>query len=389
MQKNKKIFSLVLLAFCLFSGSAFAAAEENYQYTVTLYYGQKYTDKAETFETETASKGTTVDLSGYVNAARTALENSNSKYYVKGIRLSGRDNAQKLSSTSVTANADEMYCVAYGVRGDSTYYYIYYTDQNGNLLQRTPDKIYGNVGDKPVVACKYFDGYTPRDAYNQTKTLVKDETQNVFTFTYSPIPQAQTTVTTVVTGNNQNAGNQNAQNNANVQNAENAQNNENEEAAEAAPIADNAEAEQPAAPAVPVIPPAPIPAPQEEVVIEEPPTPVDMLDLDPTGQETFSIADVAVPLATLQGRADLGDRSARVALVLRRIVFPLLLAVLVAGIILLVILKKRKHRLSLEELRYRDAYSAAPASGPSRAQAYRPAWKDDPNFSDDYDRKDL
>lgn len=379
---------LTVLAFALLAGvfqAPEAAAED---YVITVYSGNIGTLSGSDVKKIPVNKGETVDLGDIMYGGVTL---SNDKYYVRGIRLSGRDNVEEpLDRLTFPATQDAMYCVAYGVKGKLTTLQVRYVDTAGRELLPSVT-LYGNVGDKPVVAYKYVDGYQP-NANNITGTL--KESNNVFTFTYSPIPKPQTTVTTAVTDNNQqNAGNQNAQNNANAQNAEDAENAENTQNVE---NAENAEqtpeaTEAPATP-LPVITPAPTPEPAPEIVtIEEPPAPVEMLDLDPTGQETFSIADVAVPLATLQGRADLGDRSARVALVLRRVVFPLLLAVVLGLIILLVILNKRKHRVSLADLRNSEAYSAAPASGPSAAQAYRPAWKDDPNFSDDFyfDRKDL
>ena len=43
---------------------------------------------------------------------------------------------------------------------------------------------YGAVGDRPVVAFQYVDGYQPQ-AYNLTGTLSSNEAENVFTFTYT------------------------------------------------------------------------------------------------------------------------------------------------------------------------------------------------------------
>lgn len=52
---------------------------------------------------------------------------------------------------------------------------------------------YGNVGDKPVVAYTYIDGYTP-EYRNLTKTLSANAAENVFTFNY--LPYETVTVTT-------------------------------------------------------------------------------------------------------------------------------------------------------------------------------------------------
>lgn len=50
-----------------------------------------------------------------------------------------------------------------------------------------------------MVACHYIEGYQPQ-AYNLTKTLSKNEAENVFTFVYEPVPEdTVTTETEVIT----------------------------------------------------------------------------------------------------------------------------------------------------------------------------------------------
>lgn len=50
-----------------------------------------------------------------------------------------------------------------------------------------------------MVAYHYIEGYQPQ-AYNLTKTLSKNEAENVFTFVYEPVPEdAVTTETEVIT----------------------------------------------------------------------------------------------------------------------------------------------------------------------------------------------
>ena len=64
-------------------------------------------------------------------------------------------------------------------------YVINYEDASGRTL--SPSRtFYGNVGDRPVVAFLYIDGYEPQ-AYNLTKTLSKNEADNIFTFVYSRV----------------------------------------------------------------------------------------------------------------------------------------------------------------------------------------------------------
>ena len=111
-----------------------------------------------------------------------------SRYYVKGIRLSGRDN-NTVDASAFRVEGDRDYVVAYGIRGDMVSYVVNYQDEAGNALAESQN-YYGNVGDKPVVAFRYVEGYEPM-AYNLTKTLVSNEAENVFTFIYRRIPSAQ------------------------------------------------------------------------------------------------------------------------------------------------------------------------------------------------------
>ena len=82
-------------------------------------------------------------------------------------------------------------------------YTVNYQDASGNALAES-QTFYGNIGDKPVVAYRYVENYIP-DALALTKTLSDNESENVFTFTYTPgatdrIVETTTTVTTTVPG---------------------------------------------------------------------------------------------------------------------------------------------------------------------------------------------
>ena len=111
-----------------------------------------------------------------------------SKYYVKGVRLSGRDDAPIYTTLSVNATEDADYVVVYAVAGNQTLYTVEYVDVNGKKLAE-PDKFYGNIGDKPIVAGKYIAGYAPQ-AFALTGTLIENPTEsseiNTFKFVYTP-----------------------------------------------------------------------------------------------------------------------------------------------------------------------------------------------------------
>ena len=112
----------------------------------------------------------------------------NGKYYCKGLRESGSDNNGALSMLSFPVTEDCDYVVAYGIKGETVAYTVNYLDANGNALAPS-ETFYGNAGDRPVVAFQYIEGYQPQ-AYNLTGTLSGNETENVFSFVYTPVPAA-------------------------------------------------------------------------------------------------------------------------------------------------------------------------------------------------------
>lgn len=120
--------------------------------------------------------------------------NADSKYYVRGVRESGQDN-QVVDVASFVVTSDQDYVVAYGIRGEMVAYTIRFEDEAGNELA-PPLVRHGNIGDKPVVAYRYVEGYRPQ-AYNLTKTLDANAEENVFTFVYTPI-DVNVTIQTIV-----------------------------------------------------------------------------------------------------------------------------------------------------------------------------------------------
>ncbi len=134
--------------------------------------------KVVTFQREAGSR---------VNFAQNMVALDNGvKYYVKGIRESGKDN-NTVSNSSFVVEGDMDYVVAYGVLGNSVAYTINYQDRNGNALAPS-ETYYGNVGDRPVIAYLYIQGYQPQ-AYNLTRTLSENAADNVFTFIYTRVSQ--------------------------------------------------------------------------------------------------------------------------------------------------------------------------------------------------------
>ena len=205
MKKSLKYFLLALVTIAgVFSGKTSAQAF-SYTYTVSFSAGAQGSFGGNSIQVRKAA-GNEAGVS--VSSAKdkivvTGLEygdviscdaqgsvglNDNSKYYVKGIRLSGRDN-NTVANSAFLVSGDQDYVVAYGIPGELAEYTVNYVDTNGNKLAESRT-YYGNVGDEPVIAYLYIDGYTP-DSYNQTGKLVSDASKNVFNFVYA---QATTSI---------------------------------------------------------------------------------------------------------------------------------------------------------------------------------------------------
>lgn len=162
------------------SEDAFAAESKSYSYTVTLYAGNGTVDGA-------ASKS--FGPYGYGADCTIAWQTLNiqpddDKYYVKGIRLAGHDGLVESGNIEVTQ--DLQYVVAYGMKKDQVAYTINYVDANGAQIADS-ETFYGNIGDKPVIAYRYIEGYQPTNAYNLTGTLKGNAEDNVFTFKYQAV----------------------------------------------------------------------------------------------------------------------------------------------------------------------------------------------------------
>ena len=203
MKKWKRLLvSLLTVSMTLGASTMSVMADDTtpYTYKVTLSAGNKGTINGQNkIEQADIASGSTVtfDLND--------IQVTDDKYYVKGIRLSGRDNASSelLDAPGFIVKGDADYVVAYGIKGNMVAYTVNYQDASGNSLAES-QTFYGNVGDKPVVAYRYVENYIP-DALALTKTLSDNESENVFTFTYTPgatdrIVETTTTVTTTVPG---------------------------------------------------------------------------------------------------------------------------------------------------------------------------------------------
>lgn len=199
--RNKSIFSRVigwLGAVCLLCACCVPAlaARPKYSYRVRVFAGQQGKINGQDVIEQTVQAGGRMNL--YTSAV--SLQDD-SKYYVKGFRESGKGTEEivnQLASFSVTKDQD--YVVAYGLRGTMVEYTVNFQDAAGNTL--APSETYmGNVGDRPVVAHLYIEGYQPQ-SYNLTKTLVDNPMENVLTFVYTRVttPVVDGGTTTIIDG---------------------------------------------------------------------------------------------------------------------------------------------------------------------------------------------
>ena len=190
-----------------------AVSAQAYTYTVRIYGGQQGSMAgAGVNKGRVANQGDVLVCEGLAYGDRINFQNrmvtlkDGSKYYVKGIRESGKG-TEEISETGngrmsadFIVTKDQDFVVAYGVLTNPVEYTVNYRNAAGETLAPS-ETYYGNVGDRPVIAYQYIEGYQPQ-AYNLTKTLSEDPAENVITFIYNPLPDdtvyTNTTTTTVV-----------------------------------------------------------------------------------------------------------------------------------------------------------------------------------------------
>lgn len=222
---RKRLFMGFLIICLLFQTTAITslAADETsegtqsepYTYTITFYAGNQGrfsgtenihvlgNDKAPVIEMR--GDGSAITVTGLQAGAQVTFNNiqsqeanapvklleENGQYHVFGLRKSGYDNDQ-LTTPSFNVKQDEDYVVAYAIDGKLVSYVIQYQDTDGNTLAPS-QTYYGNIGDRPVVAYLYIEGYEPQ-AYNLMRELRENPADNVFTFIYTPVEGGGTTV---------------------------------------------------------------------------------------------------------------------------------------------------------------------------------------------------
>lgn len=197
------LLALVLAALTMGQSQTAFAADEEYTYTVRLFAGNLGELTGDGLQIESAGASVDSDkdqvvISGlrYGDTVRIiyqeAAASADERYYVRGVRRSGRDNTEAEAPTFEVA-CDRDYVVAYAVSGDLVGYTVHYLDASGNPLMPS-DTYYGNAGERQYVSSRYIDGYQPQ-ALNLVKTLSANESENVFEFRYTPVPEGTTAPT--------------------------------------------------------------------------------------------------------------------------------------------------------------------------------------------------
>ena len=214
MMKNKERRNLfmrvgaVLIVICMIAALALPAlaadtsadtpadtsSDATYSYTVRIFPGDKGTiDGKKDPIVKVVEPGYEWSGSDFDYGQRAASDTD--KYYVRGIREAGRDNntTNNLINPSFTVDRDIDLVVAYGVKGSDVTYKINYLEYGTNKKLIDPRTYHGNIGDKPVVAYLYIDGYVPQYK-NVTGTLDADSTKNEWTFYYIDADDASVAV---------------------------------------------------------------------------------------------------------------------------------------------------------------------------------------------------
>ena len=190
------------------------------EYTVRVYAGNEGTVNGKSVDQTTVSATTPSQDPGRVNLRTQfpAEVNDNSKYYVKGYRISGKDsNDQSFENNHVSYSDDSSYMndpydglvadvpitestdfiVAYGVRGNMENVTIRFVVQ-GTGQELGTRTVEGKVGDRIVEGYEYFDNYRPlyRNITGTVKDSSTDANANVWTLEYVPVTSATSTTTT-------------------------------------------------------------------------------------------------------------------------------------------------------------------------------------------------
>lgn len=213
--KRMQRIAVLAMAVCLILGtmavSVFAEGE-GYDHKMTVSAGRGSFGSEDTVPASTAEAVTTDPLANKVKIDGKEVSVTtpdDSKYFVTGLRDAGHDSVDGLLTGEISVagrDEDVELVVAYGLKSDMVQYTVQYIDYSTNTAMPglPAETHYGAIGQKPVIAYKYADGYLP-EAYAATKTLKADPSENVITFWYYPV-DAEGNIITITTGGGGAAG---------------------------------------------------------------------------------------------------------------------------------------------------------------------------------------
>lgn len=214
MKNSKRFLGAFLSLICVLSLLLVMpiTAEANYTYTANIVVGDvddasfdksaiTVTDKAGTERSDysidlvkrSTASGDLVDYKLVISnlsykdkisfdANKLVKLGADSKYYVKGMRISGSDdliNPSGNTNVDIQVTADETYVVAYGI-GKIIPYKVKYLGENDQALYEE-ETLYGAEGEVLVVPARHIPDYTP-DVVEKKVELVKD-TVVIFKYT--------------------------------------------------------------------------------------------------------------------------------------------------------------------------------------------------------------
>ena len=163
------------------------ALADNYQYTVRVFPGNRGTLSPDPVTVK-------VDKNGSVNLYDIATAKVTDPKYVQiGFRKSGDD--ELLGNGVVNRISEDMdYVVAYGVEAETVQYTVRFVEYQTGKELAASRTYYGRIGEKPVAAYEYIEGYRPR--YLAITGTLREGEENVWTFEYVPLAEGETFVTT-------------------------------------------------------------------------------------------------------------------------------------------------------------------------------------------------
>lgn len=190
MKKCRQFFVLflVLTLFMCFGIGAWADGE--YSYTVRVFGG---------------NQGSVVNHANQANIpydgsftfnVQSDVTVTNSKYVVRGLRESGKDNSEIITPSSSTNEInvrvvrDQDYVVAYGIPGNEVALIIRCTTADGTDLG-VQEVFYGEPNSTILIKTPYVEGYRPSANFATAKLGASNRTESVV---YYPITATTTTV---------------------------------------------------------------------------------------------------------------------------------------------------------------------------------------------------